>query len=196
MVAFSRDLAVMGIKRDCSYKWTQKWRRTFLSTREAWIIYVPGKRVSWVVKKDNLWPENLEESTRPCAAIHTRFGTPPRGSVKGNKMTHTFKWMTLPVSSWGPLFLMVLHCFWIPSCFAHTWNQPPVCCWHTSQEAAPLPGRPFTQNSSMLFFISTWNFRAWYIARFLPSPDSGAVGVVGAHELWSQMDLTAVTKAV
>lgn len=48
----------------------------------------------------------------------------------------------------------------------------------------------------MLFFISTWNFSDRYIVGFLPSPDSGAVGVVGAHELWNQMDLTAVTKAV
>lgn len=48
----------------------------------------------------------------------------------------------------------------------------------------------------MLCFISTWNFSDWYIVWFLPSPDSGAAGVVGAHELWSQMDLTGVTKAV
>lgn len=104
--------------------------------------------------------------------------------------------MTLLINSHRPLFLTVLYCFWIPSFFAHTWNQPSVCYWHSPQEAAPLPGRPFTQSSNMLFFISTWNFSAWYIVRFFPSPDSGAVGVVGAHDLWSQMDLTAVTKAV
>lgn len=64
--------------------------------------------------------------------------------------------------SWTPAvlyFSLFLYCSWIPSCFAHTWNKPPVCCWHTLQEAASLPGRPFTQSSNMLFFQINLEFQ-------------------------------------
>lgn len=178
LATFSKDLFVMGTKRGRIV--ANSGPRTgdgHCSAQER--LHIREKsEPGW--GKTQLAARALEESGRAvgCRRVssYTRSIALPGGLVKWKKVSLTFEWMTLLMNSHVVLFFTIFLSSvsgselpsppreWAPQCGLQ--RKVPTCCFSHQLGISVLP---------MLWSLPSWN--------------SGAVGVAGAHELWSQTGL-------